>query len=129
MSETSTSSQLTADELLAAGYEAVCQLQDLPIGRAAAALVGDRQVAMVRLADREVHAIDDICSHGAVSLSEGDVVGGELECWMHGSRFNLRTGLPSCPPATQPVPVYAVRLVGDTVYVTSTPTPAEELPA
>jgi len=62
-----------------------------------------------------------------VSLSEGDVVGGELECWMHGSRFNLRTGLPSCPPATQPVPVYAVRLVGDTVYVT--PTPAEELPA
>ena len=43
--------------------------------------------------------------------------------------LNLRTGVPSCPPATTRVPVYAVRLVGDTVYVTATPTPAEELPA
>ncbi|HMT33857.1 MAG TPA: non-heme iron oxygenase ferredoxin subunit [Dermatophilaceae bacterium] len=129
MSETSTTAQPSAGDMPAAGYEPVCELHDLPIGRAAAALVGERRVALVRLADREVYAIDDICSHGAVSLSEGDVVGCELECWMHGSRFNLRTGVPSCPPATTRVPVYAVRLVGDTVYVTATPTPAEELPA
>jgi 3-phenylpropionate/trans-cinnamate dioxygenase ferredoxin subunit len=50
-------------------------------------------------------------------LSEGDVEGCEIECWLHGSRFDLRTGKPSGPPATEPVPVYAVRVDGDDVLV------------
>ena len=41
-----------------------------------------------------------------------------LECWLHGSRFDLRTGRPSGPPATTPVPVYPVSIEGDTVFVT-----------
>ena len=46
-------------------------------------------------------------------LSEGEVDGCTIECWLHGSRFDLRTGQPSGPPATDPVPVYPVQVEGD----------------
>jgi 3-phenylpropionate/trans-cinnamate dioxygenase ferredoxin subunit len=58
-----------------------------------------------------------VCSHGEVPLSDGDIDGCTLECYMHGSRFDLRTGLPLELPATMPVPVYPVRLDGESVFV------------
>ncbi|MGK5627363.1 non-heme iron oxygenase ferredoxin subunit [Streptomyces sp. URMC 123] len=61
----------------------------------------------------EVFAINDICSHANVSLSEGEVEDCSIECWLHGSRFDLRTGAPSGLPATRPVPVYPVKIEGD----------------
>jgi 3-phenylpropionate/trans-cinnamate dioxygenase ferredoxin subunit len=65
----------------------------------------------------EVFAISDICSHADVSLSEGDVEDGKIECWLHGSLFDLRTGEPSGLPATRPVPTYPVTVEGDDVLV------------
>jgi 3-phenylpropionate/trans-cinnamate dioxygenase ferredoxin subunit len=46
-----------------------------------------------------------------------DVEGCEIECWMHGSRFDLRTGKPLGPPATESVPVFAVQIAGDDVLI------------
>ncbi|WP_407318100.1 non-heme iron oxygenase ferredoxin subunit [Isoptericola halotolerans] len=74
-------------------------------------------VALVRDADGDFHAISDICSHGAVSLSDGEVEGCRVECWLHGSQFDLRTGKPLQLPATRPVPVYPVTVEGDKVLV------------
>ena len=54
------------------------------------------QVALVRVGD-EVFAVNDVCSHAEVSLSEGEVSDCTIECWLHGSRFDLRTGDPSGP--------------------------------
>ena len=119
-------SDVTAD---VATDEYVCELSELPIGRAVQAQVGDHIVAVVRLAEREVHAVDDLCTHGRVSLAEGDVVGCEIECWLHGSRFNLITGAVSGPPALIPVAVYAVRLDGDAVYISTTPNSTQENPS
>lgn len=65
----------------------------------------------------EVHALHDECSHGQVPLSEGEVDGGYVECWMHGSRFDLATGVPAGPPATEPVAVYPVRINGNDIEV------------
>lgn len=64
-----------------------------------------------------LHALRDECSHGQVQLSEGEVDDGFVECWMHGSRFDLRTGIPACLPATQPVAVYPVRITDGTIEV------------
>jgi len=64
-----------------------------------------------------VYAMLDECSHGQVELSEGDVADGHVECWLHGSRFDLATGLPTGPPATQAVPVYPVRITGAGIEV------------
>jgi nitrite reductase/ring-hydroxylating ferredoxin subunit len=74
----------------------------------------------VVLADDEVFAINDICSHANVSLSEGEVEDCAIECWLLGSRFDLRTGKPSGLPATRPVPVYPVKIEGDDVLVSVT---------
>ncbi|QAY70706.1 non-heme iron oxygenase ferredoxin subunit [Xylanimonas protaetiae] len=74
-------------------------------------------VALIRDADGEFHAISDICSHGAVSLSDGEVTGCLVECWLHGSQFDVRTGKPVQLPAIKPVPVYPVTIDGEKVLV------------
>ncbi len=74
-------------------------------------------VAVVRDAAGEVHAIGDICSHANVSLSMGEVEDCAIECWLHGSQFDLRTGKPLSLPAIRPVPVYPVTLTDGQVLV------------
>jgi 3-phenylpropionate/trans-cinnamate dioxygenase ferredoxin subunit len=93
-----------------------CQLSDVPEEGALRVVVDDRPIAIVRSAG-EVFAIHDVCSHADVPLSEGDVEDCTIECWLHGSRFDLRTGKPLALPATRPVPVYAVTVEGDDVLV------------
>ncbi|MER7767748.1 bifunctional 3-phenylpropionate/cinnamic acid dioxygenase ferredoxin subunit [Kitasatospora sp. NPDC096140] len=73
-------------------------------------------VSVVRT-DEGVFAVNDICSHANVSLSEGEVEDCMIECWLHGSSFDLRTGKPSGLPATKPVAVYPVKIEGDDVLV------------
>ena len=98
------------------GAERVWELSDLPVGEPRTADVDGVEVALVRTED-EVFAIRDECSHAAIPLSEGDVEGCEIECWLHGSRFDLRTGKPLGLPATEPVPVYACHVRDGGVYV------------
>lgn len=94
-----------------------CSVADVPAGTAHRVVLDGVPIAVVHT-DGEWFAVSDICSHADVSLSEGDIDGCTLECWLHGSRFDLRTGRPSGPPATTPVPVYPVSVEGDTVFVT-----------
>jgi 3-phenylpropionate/trans-cinnamate dioxygenase ferredoxin component len=63
------------------------------------------------------YAIYDECSHAQIPLSEGDVGDGEIECYLHGSRFDLRTGEPIGLPATEPVPIYRCIIEGNDVLV------------
>jgi 3-phenylpropionate/trans-cinnamate dioxygenase ferredoxin subunit len=65
----------------------------------------------------EVFAIGDTCSHSDASLSEGDITGYKIECWLHGAEFDLRTGVALTLPAVQPVDVYEVVVDGDSVTV------------
>lgn len=88
-----------------------CQLGDIPADRALGCDVGGVKVALVRYQD-EVFAIRDACSHADVALSEGEVSGCMLECWLHGSQFDLRTGQPTSLPALDPVPIYPTRIIG-----------------
>jgi 3-phenylpropionate/trans-cinnamate dioxygenase ferredoxin subunit len=98
-------------------FSQVCALSDVPQPGALALNLDGTPVAIVRTKDGEVFAIHDECSHASVPLSEGEVDGCTLECWLHGSRFDLRTGKPSGPPAVEPVPTYPVRVEGDAVLV------------
>jgi len=91
----------------------VCALSDIPtVGALSVELNGD-PVAVVRVADGSLYAISDVCSHADVALSEGEIDDCSVECWLHGSRFDLRTGEPSGPPAVRSVPVYAVKVEGE----------------
>jgi len=94
------------------------KLADVPDGGSLGIEVGDLDVALVRFGE-EVYAILDWCSHGEVPLSDGEVDADDrtVECYLHGSTFDLRTGQPMCLPATEPVPIYATKIEGDTVWV------------
>ena len=93
-----------------------CALTDVPDDGALGLEVKGEPVAIVR-AEGEVFAIRDVCSHAEVPLSEGEVYDHTIECYLHGSCFDLRTGQPTGLPATEPVPVYPVKVEGDDVYV------------
>ena len=93
-----------------------CALSELADSTPLRVEVDGLDVALVRH-DNEVFAIEDECSHAAVALSEGDVDDCTIECWMHGSRFDLRTGKPTGPPATEPVSVFPVQVTGDDVLI------------
>jgi 3-phenylpropionate/trans-cinnamate dioxygenase ferredoxin subunit len=96
----------------------LCAREDLQPGAAKRFDVGSHRLALVRVND-EFFALGDRCSHEDYSLSEGEVLQDEceIECWKHGSTFDLRTGAPCSLPATKPVPVYPVRIDGDDVIV------------
>ena len=94
------------------GYVRVCELGELEENTPRRVEIDGTPVSVVRTEDG-VFAIYDICSHANVSLSEGEVEDGQIECWLHGSCFDLRTGKPSSLPATRPVPVYPVKIEGD----------------
>jgi 3-phenylpropionate/trans-cinnamate dioxygenase ferredoxin component len=78
---------------------------------------GRRRLCLARSEDGTWYAIGDTCSHQNYSLSQGDVWGMEVECPLHGSRFNLSTGQPDRLPATVPVPTYPVTIRAGEVYV------------
>jgi 3-phenylpropionate/trans-cinnamate dioxygenase ferredoxin component len=97
-------------------FTRVCGVGDVEPGAALAVSVDGVPVAIARDGD-DWYAIYDECSHAAVPLSEAEVEGNEVECWLHGSRFDLRTGKPVNLPATEPVAIYPVTLVGEDVLV------------
>jgi 3-phenylpropionate/trans-cinnamate dioxygenase ferredoxin subunit len=99
-----------------------CGLSDLKPEVALRVEIDGLPVAVVR-ADDEIFAIRDECSHDNVALSDGEVDGATIECWLHGSVFDLRNGKPMCLPANTPVPVYAVRIDGGDILVDTTAKP------
>jgi 3-phenylpropionate/trans-cinnamate dioxygenase ferredoxin component len=99
----------------------VCAVADVPKGSAKAVAVEDVELALVHADDDHFYAVYDECSHAAVPLSEGEIEGCTLECWLHGSRFDLRTGEPTGLPATEPVPTYQVEVRDGDVYISLEP--------
>jgi 3-phenylpropionate/trans-cinnamate dioxygenase ferredoxin subunit len=99
----------------------ICAADDIAKGAVISADVDGTRLAVVHADDDGYYAVFDECSHAAVPLSEGEIDGCTLECWLHGSRFDLRTGKPTGLPATEPVPVYPVEIRDGDVYVSLTP--------
>ena len=99
----------------------VCALEDIAVGSAVKVTIDGVPIALVKDSAGEIHALGDTCSHGEISLSEGFVEDGTLECWAHGSKFDLGTGKPQNFPAFEPVPVYSVTIADGEVFVDPTP--------
>jgi 3-phenylpropionate/trans-cinnamate dioxygenase ferredoxin subunit len=93
----------------------LCALAELSADVPLRVELDDLDVAVVKVGV-EVFAISDVCSHADIPLSEGEVEDCTIECALHGSRFDLRTGKPTGPPASRPVPVYPTSIVDGVVY-------------
>jgi len=104
------------------GFTAMARLDELPEGQPLA-VEGPRgeRICLVR-SGADVRALRDECTHQAFPLSAGEVMpDGTIMCPWHGARFDCRTGAPLSGPATDPVPVYEVRVEGEEIYVRTTP--------
>ena len=102
--------------------ENVCPVADLAPNQAKRVVVQGAPMALVLDGEGVVHALGDTCTHGDISLAEGFVEDDTLECWAHGSKFELTTGKPLTLPAYEPVPVYAVELRDGDIYIDPTVT-------
>ena len=93
-----------------------CRLVDLPRGEAYRLDI-DPPVSVFHTDDGEVFAIDDTCTHQDASLADGWLEGCEVECPLHASKFDLRTGAVDAPPAKRPVRTHEVRVEDGMIYV------------
>jgi len=94
----------------------VAQVNEIAPGQMKLVQVGDERILLVNL-EGQLHAVDEICSHAYAPLSEGELVGSELECPLHGTAFEVTTGEVLSPPADENLTVYPVRIEGTDVLV------------
>ena len=87
-------------------------------GKPVAIEVDGVAVCLTRVGD-EVFAVEDTCTHSEASLSEGEVSGTKIECWLRGAEFDLRTGEALTPPATSALKTFKVEVNGNQVVVTN----------
>lgn len=94
-----------------ADWVEVARASDIPPGCAARVEIDGVPIAIFNLGG-EFYALDDTCSHAEASLSEGDLDPDRcaIECPLHGSSFDLRTGDPLTLPAVEPVRVHRVEV-------------------
>src|SRR5689334_22877649 len=92
---------------------------DIPRSSLRRVLVGERRLCLVRTADGDFHVVADECTHEGGTLSDGDLFGFEIQCPLHGSSFDVRTGAVRGLPATEPVEVFTAAVEDGIVTVTA----------
>jgi 3-phenylpropionate/trans-cinnamate dioxygenase ferredoxin subunit len=95
----------------------ICALDDIKPGKSIRVKVGEVAIAIVRTPNGDVKALDDKCSHGEISLSEGFIDNETIECWAHGAKFDLNTGKPLSLPAYEPVATYEVLIENGDIFL------------
>jgi 3-phenylpropionate/trans-cinnamate dioxygenase ferredoxin component len=85
-------------------------------GKPVAVDVNGTAVCVARVGD-EVFAVADTCTHSDASLSEGEISGFKIECWLHGAEFDLRSGAALTPPATQALQSFKVKRNGNQLVI------------
>lgn len=88
----------------------------VPLDDVIGVAVDGRQIALYSV-DGDVYATDNICTHGHARLCEGFLEGHEIECPLHQGKFDVRTGQPTCAPATEPLRSSPVKIEGGRVWL------------
>jgi len=96
----------------------VIPLSQLPAGALRQVHIHGERVCVAHTGEG-IYAVSDTCTHARVPLSDGYLEGRQVVCPWHGAMFDLKTGQPTCGPATYPLRRYHTRLSGDDVIVES----------
>lgn len=89
---------------------------ELPADDVVGVEVAGRDLALYRVGE-DVYATDNICTHGHARLCDGFLDGHEIECPLHQGKFDVRNGQPTCPPVTEPLRSYPVKIEGSRVFI------------
>src|SRR5262245_40342209 len=101
-----------------ADFVKLATIHDIPENELRAFEHAEQRIAIYRVGDT-FYATTDVCSHAYSELSEGflDTEDCTIECPLHGSRFDIRTGAVLSLPAYEPITVFPTRVEGDDVLV------------
>jgi len=94
----------------------VAQTTDLAPGKMKQVEIGDELILLANV-EGEYFAMNDICSHAYAPLTQGDLNGEEVECPLHGSAFNCKTGEVLSPPANDALTTFAVKVDGTDILI------------
>ena len=83
----------------------LCNADDVAVGTALKVETEGLSVAVFNV-DGEFYTLDDLCTHGPGSLSQGYIEGDIVECNFHNGQFNIRTGEVVLPPCMIPAKTY-----------------------
>ena len=99
-------------------YQAVAKLEEIPDGGMRQFVAHGEPIGLYRVGNT-VYALHDLCTHEETYLTDGEfeVDDMEVECPLHGSRFNVLDGSVRILPATKPVTTFAVKVEGDLVLI------------
>jgi nitrite reductase/ring-hydroxylating ferredoxin subunit len=86
---------------------ALCSTEDVPEGGCLKVDKDGLSLAVFKI-EGDFYVVDNDCTHGPGSLSEGFLDGYEIECDFHQGCFDVRTGEPTVPPCVIPVRTYDV---------------------
>jgi nitrite reductase/ring-hydroxylating ferredoxin subunit len=101
---------------LSEGFVKVAETKDIqPSNMKAVDIAGER--VCIANVEGKYYALGNVCTHVGGPLDEGTLEGYEVECPWHGSKFDVRTGEPTRPPARQPVPTYEVKIQDNNILV------------
>jgi len=93
----------------------ICKTSDLAPGSVMCFDHGETGLAVFNI-DGQFYVTDDRCTHGLSSLSEGVLMGDEIECSMHFGTFDVKTGQPTGAPCSIALRTYKVEVRGDEVF-------------
>jgi nitrite reductase/ring-hydroxylating ferredoxin subunit len=94
----------------------VGETKDIQAAHMKAVEVAGENICLANV-DGKYYAIGNICTHVGGPLDQGTLEGYEVECPWHGSKFDVRTGEPTKPPARSSEPAYEVKVEGDNILL------------
>ncbi|MBS0418504.1 MAG: non-heme iron oxygenase ferredoxin subunit [Proteobacteria bacterium] len=97
-------------------FQKAMALADIPQGSMRPVTLNGREIVICHTKEG-VYALDNVCSHAHARMCEGRLRATRIVCPLHGASFDIRDGKVLGPPATQPLPIFQVRVVDGTVEV------------
>jgi len=97
-------------------WHRIALFTDIPDDAPLEAEAGGEPLALYKV-EGAVYCTGNICTHSEAFLSDGYLEGFEIECPLHGARFDIRDGRVLCQPASKDIPTYPVRIDDGAVYV------------
>ena len=97
-------------------WHPVCQVEDIPRHGARTVHTGEAVIALFRLGDDRIRAVDNRCPHKQGPLAEGMVSGDTVICPLHARKINLETGEVLAPDSGC-VKTWPVKVEGDRIFL------------
>ncbi len=97
-------------------FTAVASVDQLRQGETLKVHVGNYTILLANV-EGKIYAVDDTCTHEDSSLALGCLKGELVTCTLHGSRFNVRTGMPLEEPADKPLNTYPVKVENGSILI------------